>query len=73
MKTMDFSENVAACDLNTGRCSQLIELMKVCEYCIEVKGHFLILTQVHLHMKIKTSFYQKTLGGLTLARSGGCH
>ena len=27
-----FSENIAACDLKAGRCRQLIEIMKVCEY-----------------------------------------
>ena len=34
MKTVDFSETIAACDLKVGRCRQLIELMimKVCEY-----------------------------------------
>ena len=32
MKTVDFSEIVAACDLKIGRKRQLIELMKVCEY-----------------------------------------
>ena len=32
MKTVDFSETVAARDLKVGRCRQLIECMKVCEY-----------------------------------------
>ena len=32
MKTVDFSETIAACDLKDGRCRQLIELMKICEY-----------------------------------------
>ena len=32
VRTVDFSETIAACDLNVGRCRQLIELMKVCEY-----------------------------------------
>ena len=32
MKTMEFSETVAACDLKVGRCRQRIEFMKVCEY-----------------------------------------
>ena len=32
VKTVDFSETIAACDLNVGRCRQLIEIMKVCEY-----------------------------------------
>ena len=33
MKTVDFSETIATCDLNVGRCRQLIDIMKVCEYC----------------------------------------
>ena len=32
MKTVDFSEPFAASDLKVGRCRQLIEVMKVCEY-----------------------------------------
>ena len=28
----EFSETIAACDLKVGRCRQLIEFMKVCEY-----------------------------------------
>ena len=32
MKTVDFSETIAACDLKVGRCRQLIEFMKLCEY-----------------------------------------
>ena len=32
MKTEDFSETIAASDLKVGRCRQLIELMKLCEY-----------------------------------------
>ena len=32
MKTEDFSESIAACDLKVGGCRQLIELMKICEY-----------------------------------------
>ena len=32
MKTADFSETVAACDLKVGRCRQLIEFMRVYEY-----------------------------------------
>ena len=27
-----FSETIAACDLKFGRCRQLFEFMKVCEY-----------------------------------------
>ena len=32
VKTVDFSETIAAGDLKVGRCRQLIEIMKVCEY-----------------------------------------
>ena len=32
VKTMDFSETIAASDLKVGRCRQLIEFMKLCEY-----------------------------------------
>ena len=30
--SVDFSETIAASDLKAGRCRQLIEFMKVCEY-----------------------------------------
>ena len=32
MKTVDFSENIEACDLKAGSYRQLIDFMKVCEY-----------------------------------------
>ena len=32
VKTVDFSETIAAIDLKVGRCRQVIEKMKVCEY-----------------------------------------
>ena len=32
VKTVDFSETIAACDLKLIRCRQLIEFMKVYEY-----------------------------------------
>ena len=32
VKTFDFSETIATSDLKVGRCRQLIEIMKVCEY-----------------------------------------
>ena len=42
MKTVDFSETIAACDLKVGRCRRLIEIMKVCDnVSIEGQGHFL--------------------------------
>ena len=31
-KAVDFSKTIAASDLKVGRCRQLIEFMKVCEY-----------------------------------------
>ena len=31
MKTVDFSETIAACDLKVDRCRQLIDFMKLCE------------------------------------------
>ena len=32
LKTVDFPETIAACDLKVDRCRQIIEIMKVCEY-----------------------------------------
>ena len=32
VKTVDFSETIAACDLKVCRCRQLIKFMKVYEY-----------------------------------------
>ena len=32
METMDFSETIEACEMKVGRCRQLIDFMKVCEY-----------------------------------------
>ena len=32
MKTVDFAETIAACDLKVGRCRQLTELMKLYEH-----------------------------------------
>ena len=32
VKTVEFSETIAACDLKVGRCRQLIEIIKVREY-----------------------------------------
>ena len=34
VKTVDFSETIAACDLSVGRCRQLIEFMKVYKYSL---------------------------------------
>ena len=32
MKTVDFSETIATSDLKVGRCRQLIDEMKLCEF-----------------------------------------
>ena len=57
MKTVDFSETLAAYDLKVGRCRQLTDFLKVCN--IQGQGHFLNLAQGHLHITIKTCFSQK--------------
>ena len=63
MKTVDFSETIAACDTKVGRCRQLIAFMQVQYVSSQSQGHFLTLTQGHLYMKIKkTCFSQKPLG-----------
>ena len=36
VKTVDFSETIAACDLKVGRCRQLIEIMNVCVLKVKV-------------------------------------
>ena len=36
VKTVYFSETIEACDLKVGRCRQLIEIMKVCEFKVKV-------------------------------------
>ena len=40
-ETVDFSETVAACDLQVSRCRQLIEFIKMCQ------AHFLTLARGH--------------------------
>ena len=54
MKTVNFSETIAASDLRVSRSSHLIEYMKVCEY-------FLTLAQGRVYTKIQTRFSQKPL------------
>ena len=60
MKTVDFSDSLAACDQNVCRIGQLNEYLKV------RLGNFLTLVQGHLHMKIKTGFSQRPLGRFEL-------
>ena len=57
MKTVDFSETIAASDLNGSRSRHLIR-----RYVgIEGQGHFLTSAQGHVHTKIQTGFSQKLL------------
>ena len=58
MKTVDFSETIAASDLKVGRSRHLIEFKKV---SIEGQGHFLTLAKGRVHTKIQTGFSQKLL------------
>ena len=59
MKTVDFSESIAACDRKVGRSRHLIEFMK----CVSIEGqcHFLTMAQGGIHTKIQTRFSQKLL------------
>ena len=56
MKTVDFSDTIAASDLTVGRSRHLIEFMNV---CIEGQGHFF--AQIRVHTNIRTKFSQKLL------------
>ena len=57
MKTVDFSETIAASDLKVSRSRHLIEYMKVCEY-------FLTLAQGRVHTKIQPVFLRKYFANL---------
>ena len=59
MKTVDFSETIAASDLKGSRSRHLIEYMK--NVSIEYQGHFLTSAQGRVHTKIQTGFSQKLL------------
>ena len=59
MKTVDFSETIAASDLKVSRNRHLIEYMKFGS--IEGQGHYLTLAQGRVHTKIQTTFSQKLL------------
>ena len=59
MKTVDFSETIAASDLiEVGWSRHLVEFMNV---SIEGQGHFLTLAQGRVHTKIQTRFSQKLM------------
>ena len=61
-KTVDFSETIAACDLKVGRCRQLIEIMKVCEYwksrsiLYHIFSRFFLFTSALLGQDIRWAF-----------------
>ena len=57
MKTVDFSETIAASDLKGSRSRHLISRY----VSIEGQGHFLTLAQGRVHTKIQTGFSQKLL------------
>ena len=57
MKTVDFSETIAASDLKGSRSRHLIRRY----VSIEGQGHFLTLAQGCVHTKIQTSFSQNLL------------
>ena len=57
MKTVDFSETIAASDLKGSRSRHLIRRY----VSIEGHGHFLTLAQGRVHTKIQTGFSQKLL------------
>ena len=59
MKTVEFSETIAASDLEVSRSRNLIEYMKIVN--IEGQGHFLTLAQGCVYIKIWTGFSQKLL------------
>ena len=57
MKTVDFSETIAASDLQGSRSRHLIRRY----VSIEGQGHFLTLAEGRVHTKIQTGFSQKLL------------
>ena len=59
MKTVDFSETIAASDLKVSRSRHLIEYIR--DVTIEGQGHFLTLGQGREQTKIQSGFIQKIL------------
>ena len=53
MKTVDFSETIAASDLKGSRSRNLIKRYM----SIEGQSHFFTLAQGHVHTKIQIGFY----------------
>ena len=62
VKTVDFSDTIAASDLKVGRSRHLIEFVKL-SVLVSIEGqcHFLTLAQIRVHTKIRTTFSQKLL------------
>ena len=67
VKTVDFSETIAACDLKVGRCRQLIEIMKVCEVKVISLSYFFQVLYVlcFTRPRYQVSVY-RTIGPLVL-------
>ena len=70
VKTVDFSETIAAFDLKVGRCRQLIEIMKLCEYWRSRSFLYHIFSRFCMFCALLTSRYQvsvyRTNGPLVL-------
>ena len=72
MKTVDFfSETIAASDLKLGRCRQLIEFMKVCEY-LRSRSYYIFQVLYVLWFTRPRYMYQvsvyRTIGPLVLIK-----
>ena len=59
MKTVDFSETIAASDLEVGRSRHQLNIYRYVS--IEGQGHYLTLAEGCVHTKIQIGFSQKLL------------
>ena len=55
MKTVDFSETIAASDVKVSRNRHPIDYVKICEYCMSRSG-FLTLANDRVYTKFKLDF-----------------
>ena len=62
MKTVDFSETIAASDLKASRSSMELNIRR--HVSIEGQCHFLTLAQGHVHTKFKPDFLRNLFGDL---------
>ena len=75
VKTVDFSETIAASDLKVGKCIQLIEIIKPRYLSIEGHGHFLTTyfpgfdVLCFTRPRYQVSVY-RTIGPLVLIKKG---